>query len=117
MRFRQPGIRMNEQSPAPISGELRDAFCVAIGQYGDWRRGVPEPEISLNSESSPISTVCDAVSKFEDTMPDHLWVRLVEVMPGSEDLPHQRSYGSAALHLARLVRERKEQFARPYRGD
>jgi len=105
---------MAEQSPDPITGNLRDAFSNAIGHYGDWRREESEAEVSLNMQAVGISAVCELVSKFEDPMPDDLWHRLAMVIPGSEDLPNDRSYRSAARFLARLIKERKEQFDRPY---
>ena len=105
---------MAEQSPDPIPGELRDAFSNAIGQYGDWRREESEAEVSLNMQAVAISAVCELVSKFEDPMPDDLWHRLATVTPGGEDLPNDRSYRSGARFLARLIKERKEQFDRPY---
>jgi len=59
---------MVEQSPDPITGELRDAFWGAIGGYGDWRRGEAEPVVSLNRQPFSISAVCALVDKFEDQM-------------------------------------------------
>jgi hypothetical protein len=107
---------MAEQSPDPIPGELRDAFWSAIGQYGDWRRGEPEPDVSLNMQPFAISAVCGFVSIFEDPMPADLWRLLATVTPGDEDLPNDQSYRSAARFLAHLIRERKAQFNRPDPG-
>jgi hypothetical protein len=39
---------MAEETPDPITPELRDAFSDAIGQYEEWRRGESEPVVSLN---------------------------------------------------------------------
>lgn len=97
---------MVEQPLNPITGELRDAFEQAIGQYGDWRRGESEPTVSLNMEPVPISAVCARVSKFEEPMPGGLWDSLAKVTPGGEDLPNDLSYQSAARFLAHLIRER-----------
>ena len=109
--------RMAEESPDPIPGELRDAFREAIGQYGGWRRGEPEPDVSLKMQPLAIGAVCGQVSKFEEPMPAGLWNLLATVTPGGEDLPNDHSYRSAARHLAHLIKERKEQFDRPYPGD
>jgi hypothetical protein len=103
---------MAEESPDPITGELRDAFHNAIGQYGDWRRGEPEPVVSLDMQPVAISTICDRVSKFEEPMPDDLWHQLATVTRGGDDLPNDQSYRSAARFLAHLVRERKAHFER-----
>jgi hypothetical protein len=107
---------MAEQSPDPISRELRDAFGQAIGQYGEWRRGESEPEVSLNLKFVAISTVCALVDKFEDPLPESHWNYLGLVTPGGEDLPIDPSYQRVAPFLARLIRERKAQFDRPDPG-
>jgi hypothetical protein len=98
-----------------IPQKLRDAFRDAIGQYGNWRRGEPEPDVSLKMQPFAISTVCEFVSKFEDPMPADYWHFLARVTRGGEDLPNddQQSYRSAARFLAHLIRERKAQFDRP----
>jgi hypothetical protein len=57
--------------------------------------------------------VCQVVSKFENPMPVGLWDILAKVTRGGEDLPNDQSYRSAAQHLARLIKERKEHFDRP----
>jgi hypothetical protein len=108
---------MAEPSPAPIFGELRDAFEQAIGQYSHWRRGESEPVVSLDMRPVLISTICDAVSKFEALMPDGLWHHLAMVTPGGEDLPNDRSYQSAARFLAHLIREKKADFERLNQAD
>jgi hypothetical protein len=52
---------MTEQSPDPISIELRDAFRRAIGAYSNWTRGESEREVSLDGKPVAISFVCDLV--------------------------------------------------------
>lgn len=101
---------MAEETPDPITPELRDAFSDAIGQYEEWRRGESEPVVSLNRLPIPISDVCALVSKFEDRIPDDDWDHLGIVTPGGEYLPNDRSYRSAARYLAHLIKERKAQF-------
>jgi hypothetical protein len=107
---------MAEESPDPITGELCDAFVDAIGKYGDWRLGEPEPDVSLKRQPYAISTVCGFVSKFEEPMPAGHWDRLAAVTRGGDDLPNDQSYRSAARFLAHLIRERKAQFNRPDPG-
>ncbi len=107
---------MAEELPDPIRRDLREAFSSAIGEYSYWRRGEPEPVVSLDMQPVVISTICDRVSKFEAPMPDDLWHLLATVTRGGEDLPNDQSYQSAARFLALLIRERKAQFDRPGPG-
>jgi hypothetical protein len=107
---------MAEQSPDPISAELRDAFEQAIAQYGDRRGGEREPQVSFKGQFFPISSLCEFVSKYEGRMPDDHWHRLAAVMPGGEELPIDLSYQSAARFLGQLISDRQAQFDRCDRG-
>jgi hypothetical protein len=108
---------MAEESPNPITGELRDAFEESIGRYGNWRQGEPEPDVSLKRQPYAISKVCGFVSKFEEPMPDGLWDLLATVTRGGDNLPNDQSYRSAARFLAQLVEERKVHFERLNQAD
>jgi hypothetical protein len=100
---------MTEQ-PSPISKELREAFRQAIEKYGDWRFGEPEPEASWNLQPTAISWICELVSIYDESMPADLWQRLRKAMHLPGHLPSDRSYGSAAQFLQRLINDRKEDF-------
>jgi hypothetical protein len=104
---------MTEESPdrAPISSELRKAFWGAIGLYGDWGRGQPEPTVSLNQKQVTISAVCDIVECFDDEMPEFIWLPLVCSLGSFGEMPADRTYRSGARHLAKLISWRKEHFA------
>jgi hypothetical protein len=104
---------MAEESPDPIPTDLCYAFWGAIGRYKDWCRGQAEPDVRLGGRDLVISAVCGLVSKFDDPMPADWWGLLASLTRNPEDLPDDRSYGSGARYLARLIKERKEQFDRP----
>jgi hypothetical protein len=102
--------------PAESCLDLRNAFWGSIGLYGDWARGQPEPKATLDREPITISMVCDLVENFVEPMPDLFW-QLLSRVPGRFDrMPEDRSFRSGAKFLAKLIRERKEQFARPEPG-
>ena len=108
---------MAEQSPDPISPKLREAFWAAMGAYERWHRGEGEPDVAMDGKSFPISTICDWVSKFEERMPDSLWNVLTAVTRRVDGLPNDQSYRSAAQHLTRLIKEKKERYDRRNRED
>ncbi len=100
--------------PDPISRDLRNAFWGSIGAYHDWCQGQPEPGVSLDQKQVSISWVCDLS---RDPMPDDLWRLLEAKARGSAELIEDRSFGSAARWLARLIREKRESFDRPRPGE
>jgi hypothetical protein len=100
------------QNDSPASKELRDAFWGAIGAYSHWRHWQPEPDVGLHQQPIAISGICDLVSRLDGPMPNSLWHHLETVTHGSEQLPEDRSYRSGARFLGRLIKERKELFAR-----
>jgi hypothetical protein len=93
------------ESSIPISKELGEAFAWAIGEFERWRPGEPEPTVTMNMQAYPISTICTLVGCFDERMPDHLWNQLA-MARGHIALPVDRSYGSAARHLGRLIYDR-----------
>ncbi len=95
-----------------IPKELREAFWGAIGAYSHWQHSQPEPKVSLRQQPTPISSICDSVSKFDGPMPGSLWLHLQTVIRGAEQLPDDRSYRSGARFLGRLIKVRKELFDR-----
>jgi hypothetical protein len=101
---------MAEELLNPIPRVLCDAFWGAIGQYNDWCRGQPEPEVSVDGRPFTISAVCDFVSKFGDLMPAERWDLLAGVSRSGDELPNDQSYGSGARFLAHLIREKKARF-------
>jgi hypothetical protein len=108
---------MAEQPPDLITGELREAFQRAMGAYERWHRGEGEPDVPFDRKSYPISTICDWVSKFEERMPDYLWNLLIAVTRRVDGLPNDQSYRSAAQHLTRLIKEKKERHDRQNLAD
>ena len=103
---------MPDDLPSPIPKELRHALWGAIGAYSHWHHRQPEPQVSLYQQPTPISSICDSVSKLDGPMPDSLWRHLEVVIRGSEQLPEDRSYRSGARFLGHLIRVRKELFDR-----
>jgi len=61
---------MAEQPPDPASFVRRSGLPWA--HTNDGIAGEPEPDVPLDRRSSPISAICDDVSKFEERMPDDL---------------------------------------------
>jgi hypothetical protein len=102
---------MEQRSAEPISSELRDAFWGAIGLYGDWGRGQPEPTVSINRRPVTVSAVCEIVGCFDDEMPEHIWQLLVHSIGSFGEKPADRTYRSGARHFAKLISWRKQHFA------
>jgi hypothetical protein len=74
---------------------------------------MPEPEyVSLDRRPTAVSIICELVSKSEETTPDWLWNVLKAITDLVDDLPNDQSYRSAAQHLSRLIKERKELYDR-----
>src|SRR5579872_7459591 len=98
------------EAPVPIPIELRYAFKDAIGRYWDWFQGQAEPEVSLEQKPVSIGKICDLVMTYADPMPEELWRLLVQDLGDFDGLVQDRSYGSAARHLAQLIKDRREYF-------
>ena len=116
MKLKRETVAMPEELPAPIPKEYQVAFWGAIGLFRDWRRGQPEPLGSVYQKPVPISTLCDIVMIFEDSMPEDLWRLLLNSPAVSDKWAKDRSYQSGARCLAQAIRERKEWFSRPVSG-
>ena len=101
---------MADDLPEPIPQELRDAFWAAIGAYGNWRYGRPEPKVSLRQEQTAISWICELATKHDDPMPADLLSLLISAAPHSEEPPRDQSFASGARFLQKLIRDKQHRF-------
>src|SRR5262249_61642749 len=70
----------------PISKELADAFAEAVMAYENWHPQFEGRQIPIGGRGTfPIETVSDLVSKFNDPLPEHVFMQLRSYM---HDHPH-----------------------------
>jgi hypothetical protein len=93
----------------PIPEDLRHAFHHAVVLFADWDRGGPEPQVSLEQQPYPISSVCSWVMKFNDRMPENVQHVLANIRGLTIDLTDP-SYGTAARSLLRAINDRKAEY-------
>jgi hypothetical protein len=84
----------------PITESLVKAFLAAILAFHDWQWGGPEPQISFDGKSFPISAIADFVSGFDDPMPDGLYKFLCRMI-GTGNASTDRTFAAGADSLYR----------------
>jgi hypothetical protein len=94
--------------------EIRRAFDLAVTALIRWdREGGEEPNVTLNGESSSISTVAVLTETFKETMPANLFWRMVGYAnrtlqrTGAAELSKDGSYRTGARCVVRWVKEIK----------
>jgi hypothetical protein len=85
---------------SPITESLVEAFLAAIVAFHDWQWCGPEPQISFDGKSFPISEIADFVSVFDDPMPDGLHKFLCGMI-GTHNASTDRTFAAAADSLYR----------------
>jgi hypothetical protein len=102
------GKRLFYSSEYPITESLVKAFLAAILAFHDWQWGGPEPQISLDGKSFPISEIADFVSVSDDPMPDGLYKFLCRAI-GTHNAPTDRTFAAGADSLYRsCVRQARQ---------
>jgi hypothetical protein len=102
-------------SDDPMLESHRESFHAALVRTRDWRRhGGPEPECYLENRPLPASTFFDFMTKFAEPMPPidlNLALQIIGGVRETEraDIERDPSYGTAAKHLARRIKDELEQ--------
>jgi hypothetical protein len=94
----------------PITGGLVEAFLTAILAFHDWQWDGPEPQISFEGKSFPISEIADLVSVFDDPLPDGLYKFLCRVI-GTHNASPDRTFAAGADSLYRSCIRRVRRIA------
>jgi hypothetical protein len=107
------------ESPAgkpAISPELAETFFEAVRAYIRWSFGGPEPNITVDQDAMPISTICRRVHIFTDPLPEEVFNALWFVATNEpktrlkEKLSADRTYETAAEFLLKLIQDREAEW-------
>jgi hypothetical protein len=105
--------------PVPIPPKLADAFFDAVRAYIRWAFAAPMPTITVDHAEIPISTVCERVAIFTDSIPFEAFNALYFVAgtqkPLREKLKVDRTYATGAQCLLKLIEDRQAEWREEWR--
>jgi hypothetical protein len=91
--------RKPELDYTPIPQALRAAFRDAVTEFNQWRRGQPEPRVSVGRGSIAISQIFIALRFSGELVPRDLVGEVWE----RDGVPRAKHYAAATRHLLRSL--------------
>jgi hypothetical protein len=95
-----------------IPPNFADAFHEAMLRYSYWEHGKPEPSLTLQGRSRPISDACKIALEFDDRIPQYFQRMLLSLIEIPDD-PHAAndlSYAKGARSLLTEIEARKGRY-------
>jgi hypothetical protein len=105
-------------APDAIPPNLAEAFRDALLFYRtSWTPAAHGPEVSIKGRAFTITAVCHLVSEFADELPQNILPYLLDRMDLryanlKEELVTHPTYKTAALCLAKLIRDSTTEYER-----